>query len=348
MASYDFFINLKNFIKGKINPTEFISNTSNSDNVEEIRLDRNKLPQSKIYFDFGNISNVFELLNISDDDAWFYNVITNPYSSYDPIDRSSAIEDFRSGYGLWYALNEENMDKFKLISKVLVPIEFDLNSDKFSNELYDKLYDYSKKELTNIIDAYTNERNNEITTLARDKMEEDLKEYLGSKGFGLTRDNLYTSAADLYYNYLRLGTPHLTPKELIKKIYENEDSVGGWYDNLWEYQSDTVFDNERFNNDVQWELDKIIEKFEDEGNKKYIEMIDRVSSKFPTGEFQFLPKDKSKETRFSIVGYDFPTKKIIVKLQKKLKTKELKLTEENFYNLLYQPELFKIGELAEI
>jgi hypothetical protein len=175
MASYDFFINLKNFIKGKINPTEFISNTSNSDNVEEIRLDRNKLPQSKIYFDFGNISNVFELLNISDDDAWFYNVITNPYSSYDPIDRSSAVEDFRSGYGLWYALNEENMDKFKLISKVLVPMEFDLNSDKFSNELYDKLYDYSKKELTNIIDAYTNERNNEITTLARDKMEEDLK-----------------------------------------------------------------------------------------------------------------------------------------------------------------------------
>jgi hypothetical protein len=37
--------------------------------------------------------------------------------------------------------------------------------------------------------------------------------------------------------------------------------------------------------------------------------------------------------------------KVVVYLQKGLKAKTLKLSEENFYNLLYQPTLFNLDEI---
>jgi hypothetical protein len=61
-----------------------------------------------------------------------------------------------------------------------------------------------------------------------------------------------------------------------------------------------------------------------------------------------LTKDRSNKVKFSIQAYDYPKQEVIVKLRKDLKEKTFSMKEQNFYNLLYQPELFKIGELHDL
>jgi hypothetical protein len=46
-----------------------------------------------------------------------------------------------------------------------------------------------------------------------------------------------------------------------------------------------------------------------------------------------------------VEGFEFPNMKISVLLQKGLKEKKISLSEQNFYNLLYQPSLFSLDEI---
>ena len=50
-----------------------------------------------------------------------------------------------------------------------------------------------------------------------------------------------------------------------------------------------------------------------------------------------------KDTSFVIKGFDKDDMKINVDLRHGLKKISRKVSEENFYNLLYQPELFDFG-----
>jgi hypothetical protein len=54
---------------------------------------------------------------------------------------------------------------------------------------------------------------------------------------------------------------------------------------------------------------------------------------------------KNKDVDFKIEGYEMNPTKIMVKLRKGMKMRGLKLTEENFYHLLYQPTLFNLEEI---
>jgi hypothetical protein len=74
-------------------------------------------------------------------------------------------------------------------------------------------------------------------------------------------------------------------------------------------------------------------------------MTQRILKKFKQDSYYNLPKDPKKETRFKIEGFEYPEMKVVVYLQKGLKAKTLKLSEENFYNLLYQPTLFNLDEI---
>ena len=73
-------------------------------------------------------------------------------------------------------------------------------------------------------------------------------------------------------------------------------------------------------------------------------MVDRIVKKYGSEKWHNLPK-KPKEVRFKVTGFDKNPNKIEVKLQKGLKERSLKLSEENFYNLLYQPTLFNFDDI---
>ena len=72
-------------------------------------------------------------------------------------------------------------------------------------------------------------------------------------------------------------------------------------------------------------------------------MVDRISKKFELDKMYDLPKKK--DVRFKIENFEMNPNKIVVKLSRAFKQRELKLTEENFYHLLYQPTLFNLEEI---
>ena len=163
-------------------------------------------------------------------------------------------------------------------------------------------------------------------------------------------DGFKITVADLINLYLKEGNIDYSLEELIKKIGKDssDNAPGGWYENYYEYQDHDYFNKNGFNSYVSDRLDKILDKIEDSEDVKiqdYVKMTDRITKKFDQDKYYTLPKDLKKEIRFKIEGFEYPNMKVVVILQKGLKQKKIKLSEENFYNLLYQPSLFNLEEI---
>jgi hypothetical protein len=135
---------------------------------------------------------------------------------------------------------------------------------------------------------------------------------------------------------------------LFKTILEKEGllgRMGGWYEDVYNYEGD--FDTASFNDEVERQLDSILEKMEDRdfGNlTEYLDMVSRINKKFRIDKWYNLPKDKN--IFFKIDNFDLKTMEIDILLQKTGKSiRKISVSEENFNNLLYQPELFDMDDL---
>jgi hypothetical protein len=128
-------------------------------------------------------------------------------------------------------------------------------------------------------------------------------------------------------------------------IEQNGGSMGGWYDDTYEYQDSDNFDTESFNREVGRQFDSILEKIEEDGTPivKFLELRQKILSRYEIGKWYKLPKDES--INFKVKNFDRDNMQIVVELQLPTGFTTRKLNEEQFNNLLYQPELFKFGEV---
>jgi hypothetical protein len=144
---------------------------------------------------------------------------------------------------------------------------------------------------------------------------------------------------------------HLPLNKMLENVFESDKQYFGWNDDIYEYANDNDFDSVRFNKYAGQKLDNILDRIVDAGEEEGVDINDflamtaRIEKKFQTGKWYFLPKDKTKQIRFKVEGFEFPNMKISVLLQKGLKQKIVSLSEQNFYNLLYQPSLFSLDEI---
>jgi hypothetical protein len=346
MASYDTFMALKDYSRGKIQKWELVDSDPDIYHVGE---DRSNRGQSTIKLGF-NDDKFWGRVGLNDDDVWFMNAINSPYSDYEFIDSYSIKEDFRNGYSIFHELNEDNIEKLKQISRYIFPMKFDLENDEFKSGLSEKLLSSFKNETQDILDDYQSEKNREMTQVAQESIEKELTNYFNDFGFTyVAGDEFTTTVANLVMWYIKENMVHVPIAELLPKIFQtNKIDVGGWLDNSYEYQDSEKFDSDSFNNYVGRKLDDIIEKIEDgyDDNaniQEYIDMVDRLSRKFQLNKWFNLPKKR--EVRFAIENFEMNPNKVVVRLQKDLKQRTLKLSEENFYHLLYQPTLFNLEEI---
>jgi len=346
MASYDTFMALKDYSRGKIQKWELVDSDPDIYHVGE---DRSNRGQSTIKLGF-NDDKFWGRVGLSDDDVWFMNAINSHYSDYEFIDSYSIKEDFRNGYSIFHELNEDNIEKLQRISRYIFPKKFDLENDEFKSGLSEKLLSSFKNETQDILDDYQSEKNREMTQVAQESIEKELTNYFNDFGFTYVADDEFTTTvANLVMWYIKENMVHVPIAELLPKIFQtNKIDVGGWLDNSYEYQDSEKFDSDSFNNYVGRKLDDIIEKIEDgyddDANiQEYIDMVDRLSSKFQLNKWFNLPKKR--EVRFAIENFEMNPNKVVVRLQKDLKQRTLKLSEENFYHLLYQPTLFNLEEI---
>lgn len=348
MGKYDFFIGLKNFLANKIDSSDF---KQVGDEIADVRVNPKDIGKSLILLDFDTEEKLLRTIGVRDDDIHFYQSISNPYSSPNYYSPDEAEQDFLNGYGVWDYLDEDNWDKMKEISIYLMTEPFSPDV-KYLEGFAKKLIDTFPRPIGSIMSDYAMERNNEIVNSAEKHINEELKEFFDNFEMKLFRDSILSiEAKKLFDFYLKKGLPHFPATKLLKKYFDEADyNLGGWSDYIWEYSDPNLFDTEGLNRSISSDLDGILEKLEDnsEQTKKFKEMVDRITKKYPLGNIFRLPKDRNKKYEFIVKGFDLKEMKIIISLIWGLKTKTLKLTEENFNHLLYQPELFNFEDVHNL
>ena len=327
----------------KINNGEVVSSRE-MENADEFIYDFKYTPKapfkSKITFRFDD-EEYIKLFDPSEDDLWYYNAITSRYDSYEFEDGSQAIDDFQQGY-LETFIRRENLVKLKEILSIILPDAASLDTDTRREEAGKKLYDMFEDEIDNIASDYTTEVN-QCKTRAFEKMIKD--EFCNAfYNYGLyTRYCLteyFTSAGILLDLYDTIGDKTLTIQELLFRIGSDMDIVG-WGDFIYELDCDD-FDYESLDTYVSNNLDKIMEKLEDESKYvdiyEYSELYKRLSSKFKINSRYFTDYNRD----FFYRGIDPTNNKILIQVFKKEGGLENRsYTEEEFNNFLVSPELFE-------
>lgn len=302
---------------------------------------------SQIQFEFKNDEDLLGKLDLSDDDIFFAQRVSSPYSNWGFRDISQIEDDFREGYILFDDLNEENLSKLKKILKILdaghdysdLGIKYNEDTNKIAAESLMRIY---PREVNSMLDYWHSENESSATQLASESINSDLDAVLSTNDFKFVRrwDTISTTVGNLIMLYLKSGKVWESFTELFKDLYGDKTSgVGGWFDNSYDFENSTYFDKESLNRGIERELDKILENMEDDDKiKEYIDFYNRITSKFKVGVTYDLPKLKN--VQFRIKDFDRENMKVDVVLRHGLKTVNRKVSEENFYKLLYQPELF--------
>ena len=351
IGSGEFIKALRNFSKGKIDYREL------EDSDESILKVKPSDPpgQSTIVINFDEDEKFFKALDISEDDLWFLNAINSHYNSYDFMDSYQIEQDFKEGYIIYGELNEENNKKLKEIAELILPEEeFNMDNDDYRIKLSETLLSLFDSEMDWILGDYHTEKNSEMLETARTSIEKEINGFLESIGFIIYReyDEIATTPANLLMWSARLQLPKIDAISLFNQIieYTGTGKLGGWSENSYEYQDYDNFDSNAFNNTLERQFDKILEKLdedEDSGGEKIKEFLgfrNRIVKKFGINKWNKLPIDKN--VGFKVENFDRENMRVIIMIEKQYKgMRRLKLSEENFNNLLYSPQLFDLFEV---
>jgi hypothetical protein len=351
IGSGEFIKALRNFSKGKIDYREL------EDSDESILKVKPSDPpgQSTIVINFDEDEKFFKALDISEDDLWFLNAINSHYNSYDFMDSYQIEQDFKEGYVIYGELNKENNKKLKEIAELILPEEeFNMDNDDYRIKLSETLLSLFDSEMDWILGDYHTEKNSEMLETARTSIEKEINGFLESIGFIIYReyDEIATTPANLLMWSARLQLPKIDAISLFNQIieYSGTGKLGGWSENSYEYQDYDNFDSNAFNNTVERQFDKILEKLdedEDAGGEKIKEFLgfrNRIVKKFGINKWNKLPIDKN--VGFKVENFDRENMRVIIMIEKQYKgMRRLKLSEENFNNLLYSPQLFDLFEV---
>jgi len=334
---------LRDFVRGKVSSRDL---EDSDDAILDVRVG-DPLGQSVITIDFKEDEKVYNAMDLSDDDVWFLNVINSYYSDYDFMDSYQVESDFKDGYSVYPEFDRENNEKLKQIASIIIPDkEYNIEDEDYRIELSKKLLDLFEKQMDYILGEYHSEKENEMMTTAKESISKEMQNYFESIGFSIKRpyDELNTTAANLLMWAVRLNIQKIDAISLFNRIVEFNGTgrLGGWYENTYEFQDDKNFDSISFNRNAGRELDNIIEKLESDNNvQDFLDFRKRIESKYKINTWHTLPKDK--EINFKIINFDRDDMKIVIELNTRFKgTKRIKVSEEGFQNLLYQPELFDI------
>lgn len=351
IGSGEFIKSLRNFSKGKIDYREL------EDSDESILKVKPSDPpgQSTIVINFDEDEKFFKALDISEDDRWFLSAINSYYNEYDFMDSYQIEQDFKEGYVIYGELNEENNKKLKEIAELILPEEeFNIDNEGYRVKLSEALLSLFDSEIDWILGDYHTEKNSEMLKTARTSIEKEINGFLESIGFIIYReyDQIATTPANLLMWSARLQLPKIDAISLFNQIieYTGTGRLGGWAESSYEYQDYDNFDSNAFNNTVERQFEKILEKLDEDENtggekiKEFLGFRNRIVKKFGLNKWNKLPSDKN--VGFKVEGFDRENMKVIIMIEKKYKgTRQLKLSEENFNNLLYQPQLFDLFDV---
>ena len=108
-------VGLRNFSKGRISKDELYRL---DDSIYDIDVNE-PLGQSIITIQFEDDKELFKDLDIDEQDIWFMGAL-NSYNGYEFMDSYQVEQDFKDGYGIYYDLNDENVETLKGIATTIL------------------------------------------------------------------------------------------------------------------------------------------------------------------------------------------------------------------------------------
>ena len=337
-------VGLRNFSKGRISKDELYRL---DDSIYDIDVNE-PLGQSIITIQFEDDKELFKELDIDEQDIWFMGAL-NSYNGYEFMDSYQVEQDFKDGYGIYYDLNDENLETLKGIATTILPNkEFNIEDEEYKTELSRMLLDLFYDEMDYIFGDFAAEKDSEMNAVAKEAVKDEFEKPLEENGINLNynMDEVEITLADLYLGALQLNMFNSDAKEIVTAIMKRAlgDSVGGWYESSYEFQDESKFDSKSFNNYVSHQFEKILEKLDERSDEGYtvqdfVEFRDRVTSKYKLKTWYNNPKDDN--IIFLIDSFDVGS--MSVRLNVKTKDnglfKQLRLDEEQFNNFLHQYSL---------
>lgn len=339
----------KNFFRGRIDKNDLYGI---DDTIYEI-YQKEPLGQSIITINFEDEKELFQELDLDEQDVWFLRIV-NGYQGYEFMDSYQVEQDFKEGYGIYYDLNEENIETLKGIATTIIPNkEFNLEDDGYKSELSNMLIDLFPNEMDYIFGDFSAEKDHEMNAVAKEVIQDEFEKPLEESGINLNydMDEVEITLADLYMGGLQSNMFLSNAKEMVVAIMKKAlgDNVGGWYENSYEFQDDSKFDSKSFNDYVAAQFEKIIEKLEERSDevytiKDFVEFRNRIVSKYKLKTWYKTPKDE--DIIFSIQNFD-PAKMTVqlsVKDRGTQSLKDITMDEEQFNNFLHQNSLFSLED----
>jgi hypothetical protein len=337
-------VGLRNFSKGRINKDDLYRLDDSIDYIDV----KEPLGQSVITIKFNDNKELFEDIDMDEDDVWFMQAL-NSYNGYEFMDSYQVEQDFTDGYGIYYELNTENTETLKGIATTILPNkEFNIDDEEYRVELSRMLLDLFYNEMDYILGDFAGEKDSEMNAAAKEAVKDEFEKPLEENGINLNynMDEVEITLADLYVGALQLNMFNSDAKEIIVAMMQKAlgSNVGGWYETIYEFQDESKFDSKSFNNYVSHQFEKITEKLDERSDEffsvqDFVEFRDRVTSKYKLKTWYNNPKDDN--IIFLIDSFDPSNMKVRLNVKTKDNGlfKQLALDEEQFNNFLHQYSL---------
>jgi hypothetical protein len=323
--------------------------------VDSVKFNSSSPGKSRVKLRFEDSEDYWRLFDLTDDDIWFANAVHSNYDSFEFESSDWADDDWKQGY-LLQGFNDDNLNKLKEILSIIGPRYVKLQNDEDYEKASDLIDTMFNRQAEEIKDSYLSHKNQCKERGAVDMIEGETCNAFQNYGiFSLGRCfyAYVTTVSVLLSLYKMVGDTSLTVYEVLEKIGKEHINVGGsWYDYM--YEQDCVdFDEESYQKDIAWELEKIMTNLEEDGFieevKEFGVKLGKILEKYEFEKWYSLPKNPNGLFMMNGVKPKEGIIQIIIKKDKKGSDIERRnYNIDDFSKILYQYELFESKKFGRL
>jgi hypothetical protein len=334
------------FLKSVYNGYEPRWNENGGDKIiGEIKFNSSSPNNSIVVIEFNDDEDFLNIFDLDSDDVYEWRYYMSDYSNVD-YDTYRYTEDWNEGDFFQYAFNDQNKEKLINIVRTFFPSVDPSDTKKIS----DLANEIDSNVVDSIVDEYASEWENCIYNNSRDEIRSELNNPFVK--FGIKQKALaykYEATVGVlltWYKQLKSEDVDLGGllKELIDK-FDRNNYRGNWAE--LRYNGDCPdWDNERYQSYVSDQLDKIIEKYEEDERfvnyNEFIELQQQIDQEY--GFDKWIPIRTDKNKFFKIEKIDPGTNKIIISFrdnQSDNREEKRSVTYDDLKRIETQYELFE-------
>jgi hypothetical protein len=313
--------------------------------ISGFRFSKNNPAKSMISLTFDSNKDYLELFSedLSEEDIWMGNSLFSYYgTNYEFFDSYRAEQDWYEGYVFAY-FNEENTEKLKNILKRISPKFWKFETSEDTEGAAKFLYSTYNREIDYIISDYATEVDSAMANSIKQDIKSELSDVLIDIGI-IEKSFMYkyyTTVKVLLNLYKRNNDKTLNIYDTLKKVISENISVNGNFsESSYEFNYND-FDGESFNRSVGNQLDKIIDKLDEDSDKnEYYGLMNQILDKYDIDKWYPLNRDENKHFAIEEINPETLKITIVIHDKKSLKVERRSLSLEEFNNFIHNYELF--------